>query len=191
MVRFSLFALFLMMKTTLSLLSTKTTRFFPSLKSTLITDFQQSLDSQLILAPLTRGGNLPFRNLCAEFGAIFTESEMVIARNLFKGPSQRKERALTKKGRLETYFGVQIATKCHDEALRAAELAAEAGASWLDLNSGCPIYEATHRGLGSAMLKKPAVLEKMVSATKAQLAPYFLSSNAVLKQYLHSVKKVY
>ena len=41
--------------------------------------------------------------------------------------------------------GVQIATKQIDEGIAAGRMAAEAGATWLDLNCGCPIYGAhTH-----------------------------------------------
>lgn len=40
------------------------------------------------------------------------------------------------------YAGVQIATNAIDEALKAAVMAEEAGASWIDLNCGCPIYGA-------------------------------------------------
>lgn len=36
--------------------------------------------------------------------------------------------------------GVQIATKQIDEGVKAAQMAAEAGADWVDLNCGCPIY---------------------------------------------------
>lgn len=36
--------------------------------------------------------------------------------------------------------GVQIATKQIDEGIAAGQLAAEAGAAWMDLNCGCPIY---------------------------------------------------
>ena len=36
--------------------------------------------------------------------------------------------------------GVQIATKQIDEGVKAAHMAAEAGADWVDLNCGCPIY---------------------------------------------------
>ena len=38
------------------------------------------MQNELILAPLTRGGNVPFRRLCAEFGANVTMSEMAYAR---------------------------------------------------------------------------------------------------------------
>ena len=38
------------------------------------------------------------------------------------------------------HAGVQIATKQIDEGVKAAQMAAEAGADWVDLNCGCPIY---------------------------------------------------
>lgn len=132
-------------------------------------EFQNSLSGQLILAPLTRGGNLPFRRLCVELGANFTMGEMAFARFMFKGGTQRKERALAKKGSAEKYFGFQFATKSSDEALRSIQLAKSEGATWADLNCGCPIYEATKRGLGAAMLKKPASLEKLVGLTASQI----------------------
>jgi hypothetical protein len=42
------------------------------------------LKGKLILAPLTRGGHLAFRRLCADFGAEVTVSEMAFARGLVK-----------------------------------------------------------------------------------------------------------
>ena len=128
-------------------------------------DFQKSLSGRLLLAPLTRGGNLAFRRLCADFGCTHTMSEMAIARNLFRGyhKNVRKERALCRKSELDkSIFGFQIATKSSDEAIKAAEFAKENGASWIDLNCGCPIWEAESKGLGCAMLKRPEKLYKMV-----------------------------
>lgn len=52
------------------------------------------------------------------------------------------ERARLYKAPNETCFGVQVATNNIAEGLKAAQLAAEAGAAWLDLNCGCPIYGA-------------------------------------------------
>jgi tRNA-dihydrouridine synthase 3 len=130
-----------------------------------LNEFQRQIAGQLILAPLTRGGNLPFRRLCAEFGATHTMSEMAIARNMFKGyhKHQKKERALCRKAPEDTSkFGFQIATKSADEAIRASEYAKENGADWIDLNCGCPIWEATSKGLGVSMIKRPDRLFKLV-----------------------------
>lgn len=119
------------------------------------------LQGKLILAPLTKGGNVPFRRLCASFGADVTMSEMSYARNLVKG--NVVERTHLRQAANEHCFGVQIATKQIDEGIAAGQLAAEAGAAWMDLNCGCPIYEATRRGLGAALLRKPTKLGRLVA----------------------------
>ncbi|KAL4424986.1 hypothetical protein ABPG77_002871 [Micractinium sp. CCAP 211/92] len=127
----------------------------------------ERLRGQLILAPLTRGNHLPFRRLCADFGAEVTLSEMAFARQLAKG--DRKERAILRRAENEQCYGVQIATNVIDEGVRAGEMAAEAGADFLDLNVGCPIYEATRRGLGAALLRKPKKLAKLVNGMATRL----------------------
>jgi len=126
-----------------------------------------------MLAPLTKGNNLPFRRLCAEFGATVTMSEMVYARQLIKGAGRGRESALLKRHPSEQLYGVQIATNIIDEGIKAAEMAVAQGADWVDLNCGCPIYEATRRGLGSALLRKPTKLARLVSGISAGLTVPF------------------
>ncbi|GMH40960.1 hypothetical protein BSKO_08864 [Bryopsis sp. KO-2023] len=116
---------------------------------------------ELILGPLTRGGNLPYRRLCADFGAKITMSEMVFSRMLLKG--NRAEKARLKRADNEEFFGVQFATNSAAEGIATAKVAAEAGADWVDLNCGCPIFEATRRGLGCMLLRKPNKLAKLVN----------------------------
>ena len=117
---------------------------------------------------------MPFRKLVTGFGAKVTVSEMIYARMLVK-KNDRVEQARLRKGEDERCFGrhpatpqhftqvsclapgvsrelcaragVQIATKVADEALAAAKLAAASGASFLDLNCGCPIYGTTRARL--------------------------------------------
>lgn len=50
------------------------------------------------------------------------------------------ERARLQKADNEHTFGFQMATNVIDEGIGAAKLAYESGASWVDLNCGCPIY---------------------------------------------------
>jgi hypothetical protein len=42
--------------------------------------FHSKIENQLILAPLTRGGNLAFRRLCSDYGMEVSFSEMVCQR---------------------------------------------------------------------------------------------------------------
>ena len=85
---------------------------------------------------------------------------MAFARNLCKG--EPRERALMRRAANEPTFGVQIATKTIDEGVRAGIEIAGNGADFVSLNLGCPIYEATRRGLGSALLKKPKKLSRLI-----------------------------
>ncbi len=114
----------------------------------------------LILAPLTKGGNLPFRRLCVDFGAVVTMSEMAFAGPLVRGI--RKELALLRKGPTEPCFGVQLAASKPEMAAEAARLAVERGASFVDLNAGCPIPEAVHKGMGACLLDRPRNLERIL-----------------------------
>lgn len=47
--------------------------------------FAERLKGKLVLAPLTKGGNVPFRRLCTHFGAEVTLSEMAFSKPLLKG----------------------------------------------------------------------------------------------------------
>lgn len=115
-----------------------------------------------LLASLTKGGNLPFRRLCADFGADVTISEMLYARFLVKG--KPRERALLRNHESEKCFGAQLATNDPAEAVAAARIAAERGAAFIDLNCACPIEDATRRGLAAALLRKPKRIGQIAEA---------------------------
>jgi tRNA-dihydrouridine synthase 3 len=122
----------------------------------------------VVLAPLTVGGNLPFRRLCTELGAQVTVGEMAVARKLVKGSPS--EFALLKSHPDEPFFGVQLADRDADTLAEAARLAESRGARFVDLNCGCPIHEITRRGLGASLLRKPAKLGRLVEATKGAVS---------------------
>jgi len=65
-------------------------------------------------------------------------SEMSFARHLLRGDPTEKARLRIAAN--EACFGFQIATNNIGEGVGAGKMAAEAGAAWLDLNCGCPIY---------------------------------------------------
>mmetsp|Transcript_31146 Transcript_31146/g.75290 ORF Transcript_31146/g.75290 Transcript_31146/m.75290 type:complete len:217 (-) Transcript_31146:1671-2321(-) len=105
--------------------------------------FLSKIEGKLILAPLTKGGNYPFRKLCSDmFGLQVSFSEMVFARHLLKGDrieANRMRRVVPTADhddRDDGVFGVQIATNNVEEGVGAVRRAKEAGADFVDLNCG-------------------------------------------------------
>ena len=122
---------------------------------------------RVMLAPLTKGGNLPFRRLCVSFGCQTTISEMAYARQVvIKRPS---ELALLRRHESESCFGVQIVASKPEVAVAAGRVAVERGASFVDLNCGCPIHDVVRRGMGATLLQRPQKLGRILSAMVEQL----------------------
>jgi len=115
------------------------------------------------LAPMAMGGNLPYRRLCRQYGAVRTCSEMVLAHKLVKGG----ERPLLRHHDSETDFGVQLTGNRPEVMVEAAGIAVDHGARFIDLNFGCPIDMVCRRGAGAALLKRPGRLADMVAAVRA------------------------
>jgi tRNA-dihydrouridine synthase 3 len=125
---------------------------------------------RLWLAPLTFGGNLPFRRLCVELGAEITVGEMAVVRKLLR--DRNSEFALLRSHPDEPFFGAQLADRSPESLSEGARIAESRGARFVDLNCGCPIDEITRRGLGASLLKKPGRLARLVEAmSKAVKVP--------------------
>src|SRR4029079_13915133 len=120
--------------------------------------FQDSV----VMAPMTKGGNLPYRRLCSELGATVTVGEMALARQLLRG--SKSEYALIRRAADERCFGVQLAGTKPEELAEAAQIAEARGASFVDLNCGCPIDDMTRRGIGAALLERPERLRRLLEA---------------------------
>ena len=116
---------------------------------------------RVFLAPLTKGGNLPFRRLCVAHGCAVTMGEMAYAFQVVR--RSKSELALLRKHPEETCFGAQIAASRGSDAIAAGNAAVERGASWVDLNCGCPIHDIVRRGMGATLLQRPARLGKLVA----------------------------
>jgi tRNA-dihydrouridine synthase 3 len=127
-------------------------------------DLREVLTGAVVMAPMTKGSNLPYRRLCVELGARITISEMTVARRL----KQRKkgEFALIRKFEGEPFFGVQLAGTNPEEMGWAAALVESRGADLVDLNCGCPIDHFTHKGIGAALGRQPARIRRIVEQMK-------------------------
>lgn len=126
---------------------------------------RERLAGAVIMAPMTKGSNLPYRRLCVELGAKVLISEMVVARRL----KQRRqgEFALIRRAPDEPCFAVQLAGNQPDEMAWAAALVESRGADFIDINLGCPIDHFTRKGLGAALGRQPTKVRRIVEAMSA------------------------
>lgn len=123
---------------------------------------RQALTGAVVMAPMTKGSNLPYRQLAVELGARVLVSEMAVARRLKQ--KRRGEFALIRRFEGEPCFGVQLAGNAPDEMAWAAALVASRGADFVDVNLGCPIDQFTRKGLGAALARQPQRVRRIVEA---------------------------
>src|SRR5215207_7005627 len=83
-------------------------------------NIREALTGAVVMAPMTKGSNLPYRRLCVELGARITMSEMTVARRLKQ--KRRGEFALIRRFEGEPFFGVQLAGTNPEELGWAAAL---------------------------------------------------------------------
>jgi tRNA-dihydrouridine synthase 3 len=130
--------------------------------------FAETLHGAVVMAPMTKGSNLPYRRLCIELGARVLVSEMVVARRLKQ--RRRGEFALIRRAPGEPCFGVQLAGNRPDEMAWAAALVEARGADFVDLNLGCPIDHFTRKGLGAALARQPNRVRRVVEAMRGAVS---------------------
>jgi tRNA-dihydrouridine synthase 3 len=134
-------------------------------------DLRPLLTDAVVMAPMTKGSNLPYRRLAVELGARVLVSEMAVARRLKQ--KRRGEFALIRRFEGEPCFAVQLAGKDPAEMAWAAALVEARGADFVDVNLGCPIDQFTRKGLGAALGRQPQRVRRIVEAMQkaVQCAP--------------------
>jgi len=125
---------------------------------------QDLFNGRLIMAPMSRGTDLPFRRLACEWGAHVCVGEMAYAHKIVS--SHRGEMALVRRHESEQVFGVQLAGKRPEVMAEAARVAEGRGADFVDINLGCPIEDAVRRGFGAALLRRASRVAALVEAMK-------------------------
>jgi tRNA-dihydrouridine synthase 3 len=131
-------------------------------------NLREVLTGAVVMAPMTKGSNLPYRRLCVELGARVTISEMTVARRLKQ--RRKGEFALIRKFEGEPCFGVQLAGTNPEEIGWAAALVESRGADLVDLNCGCPIDHFTRKGIGASLGRQPSRIRRIVEAMKKSVA---------------------
>ena len=123
------------------------------------------LASMFTLAPMAGVSDAPFRKLCRRFGAGMTTSEMTTADiNLWRTAKSRHRLDLDMDAEPRV---VQIAGSDPAQLALAARLCADRGAQVIDVNMGCPAKKVCRQAAGSALLRDPELVTRILSAVVA------------------------
>ena len=114
------------------------------------------------LAPMAGVADRAFREICAQFGAGYTVTEMVSAKGLCM--CDRKSRELLKISDVERPCAAQLFGDDPEFMAKAAVKALEFKPDAIDINMGCPAPKIAGNGGGSALMKSPDLAEKIVEA---------------------------
>ncbi|MCH3917862.1 MAG: tRNA dihydrouridine synthase DusB [Spirochaetia bacterium] len=120
-----------------------------------------SIKGNLILAPMAGYTDKPFRMLCLEHGASITVSEMVSSEGIAR--RNAKTCMLMERAPEEEQFIIQIFTGELDSLERGLVPLLEANPTIIDLNCGCPVPKVIKTGAGSALMKNPGTMGKLVN----------------------------
>ncbi len=120
------------------------------------------LPGNLFLAPLAGFTDQAFRSLCVDEGAALTFSEMVSAEGLFR--KSKKTEALLARADNEKVFAVQLFMNSTETSLRALPAIIRHKPDIIDINCGCPVPKVIKTGAGSALLKSPEIIFRIVQA---------------------------
>ena len=125
-----------------------------------------TLSSPFVLAPMAGVTDAPFRQLCRQFGAGMTTSEMTTA-DISLWQTAKSRRRLDIDLDREP-IAVQIAGSEPDQLALAARACVQRGAQIIDINMGCPAKKVCKKLAGSALLKDEKlvadILETVVAA---------------------------
>jgi tRNA-dihydrouridine synthase B len=122
-----------------------------------------TFDSPAFLAPMAGVSDLPFRQLCREFGAGLATSEMVTSDSRFWQSSKSASR-LAWDSHDTGPRSIQIAGSEPSQMADAAKACVDLGADIIDINMGCPVKKVCKKLAGSALLKDEVLVGRILEA---------------------------
>lgn len=121
------------------------------------------LANNVILAPMAGISDLPYRLVMKRFGAGLVFTEMVSANGLIRAGVRTRE--LLRSAPEERPLGIQLFGDDPSVLAEAATLVREDG-ELIDLNLGCPVNKVVRSGAGSALLRNPQQVGRIVAAVR-------------------------
>ncbi|SFC65303.1 tRNA dihydrouridine synthase DusB [Butyrivibrio sp. YAB3001] len=120
------------------------------------------LENNIILGPMAGVSDLPFRILCKEMGAGLVCMEMVSAKAITY--KNKNTGMLMEIHENEHPVSLQLFGSEPEIMQQAVEMIKDRPYDILDVNMGCPVPKVVGNGEGSALMKNPELIEKIVRA---------------------------
>lgn len=133
----------------------------------------KNAQAKTILAPMAGYTDFAFREICHDFGAGLTVTEMVSSKALTMG-SELSRKMLFRLGGDKPAF-CQIFGHEPEVMAESVQLEEVQAYDGVDINMGCPVRKIVSNGDGSALLENPALASKCISAVKNALGDKPLS----------------
>jgi len=132
-----------------------------------------TIETPVILAPMTGVSDLPFRRRVRGYGSGLNVTEMIASQAAIRETRQSIQKALWDPS--EDPVSMQL-VGCEPEQMgEAAKLAEDRGAAIVDINMGCPVRKVVNGDAGSALMAKPKLAQALIEATvKAVKVPVTL-----------------
>lgn len=124
----------------------------------------ERIGGPFILAPLAGYTDKAFREIARELGADAAVTEMVSAEGLAR--NGEKTKTLLERFQGEDRLIIQIFAPSDDPVRRAMDNLLEYNPTVIDINCGCPVPKVVKTGAGSALMKNPEMIGKIIKAIK-------------------------
>ncbi len=118
--------------------------------------------NRIFLAPMAGIADRAFRELCINYGAGYTVTEMVSSKGLTMG--DKKSAQLLTLGETEKPAGAQIFGDEPETMAQAAIKCLEFNPAVIDINMGCPAPKVAMNGGGASLMKSPLLAGEIVRA---------------------------
>ncbi|MDO4339190.1 MAG: tRNA dihydrouridine synthase DusB [Eubacteriales bacterium] len=125
------------------------------------------IENPFILAPMAGVTDLPYRKLCKEQGAGLICMEMVSAKAI--SYRNKNTEALMEIDESEHPVSLQIFGSEPELMAEVAKSIEERPFDILDINMGCPVPKVVNNGEGSALLRDPALMRRIVAAVSGAI----------------------
>lgn len=122
-----------------------------------------TINGKVCLAPMAGVCDLPFRLLCKEQGADLIYTEMVSAKGILYKNKNTSVLLATREE--ERPVALQLFGADPEIISAMAAQIEELPFDILDINMGCPVPKVVNNGEGSALLKTPELIQKIVEQT--------------------------